>query len=422
MAAYLAMMAVRLIELHRVLKPTGSIYLHCDPSGSHYLKVLLDSIFGHDDFRNEIIWKRTSGHSDTRRYGRVHDVILYYVKSNSAVWNPIRQDYEQAYVDQYYRYKDPDGRRWMSDNLSASGLSGGGYEYEWKGIRRVWRVPLETMERLDQEGKVFYTKNGIPRIKRYLDQAKGLPAQDMWTDIEALRSWHPERLPFPTQKPVELLERIIQASCNEGDLVLDPFCGCGTTIIAAQKLNRRWVGIDVTWVAIDLVETRLRRTLGESVKDTYSICGHPSDVPSAASLARKNKKEFELWAISLVGATSRERDGGVDGLIGLLEPGKKSQKVVVQVKGGDTLNPGMVRDLIGTVGTEKAAMGLLITLREPTSGMRELATHNELSSYQSPITGRNYAPIQIRTVGELLEGKSFDLPPPHTYFETSRTL
>jgi hypothetical protein len=199
--------------------------------------MLLDGVFGAECFRNEIIWKRTSGHSDAVGFGSIHDVVLFYTRDARPVWNDVFQPYDDGYIEQYYRYKDPDGRRWMSDNLSASGLSGGGYDYEWKGITRVWRCPRSTMERLDAEGKIFYTRNGIARRKRYLDEAKGIPAQDLWTDIQALRSWHDERLGYPTQKPVALLERIIRASSNPGDVVLDPFCGCGTTIHAAQKLG-----------------------------------------------------------------------------------------------------------------------------------------------------------------------------------------
>ena len=183
MLAYLSMMAPRLIELRRVMKPTAAIYLHCDPTASHYLKMLMDAIFGPEHFKNEIIWKRTSGHSDATRYGRVHDTILFYTKGEKYVWNDPYQKYDPEYVEQYYRYSDPNGRKWMSGDASAAGLQGGGYEYEWKGITRVWRMPIETMERLDKEGRIYYTKNGIARIKRYLDESEGLPAQDVWNDI-----------------------------------------------------------------------------------------------------------------------------------------------------------------------------------------------------------------------------------------------
>jgi site-specific DNA-methyltransferase (adenine-specific) len=289
MMAYLAMMAPRLSELRRVLRPTGGIYLHCDPTSSHFLKALLDAIFRPENFRNEIIWKRTSSHSDAARFGRVHDTILSYGKSSEPIWNPIYQPYEKNYVEQYYRYEDENGRRFMSDNLSAAGLSGGGYEYEWKEIRRVWRCPIETMERLEAEGRIFYTRNGIPRLKRYLDEAKGLPVQDVWTDIEALRSWHQERIGYPTQKPLALLERIISASSNEGNVVLDPFCGCGTAIAAAQRLGRKWIGIDTNHLAINLAKGRLRDHFGESVSSGYEVLGEPASTPDAVVLAAAPK-------------------------------------------------------------------------------------------------------------------------------------
>ena len=207
MMAYLVMMAPRLVQLRRVLEPTGSLYLHCDPTASHYLKIFLDAVFGPQQFRNEIIWKRTSAHSDASRYGNAHDVILYYVASARATWNETFQPYEDRYTEQYYRYEDDDGRRFMSDNLSASGLSGGGYTYEWHGHTKLWRCPIATMRRLEAEGRIFYTRNGVARRKRYLDEAKGQPVQDVWTDIEPLRSWHEERTGYPTQKPLALLER-----------------------------------------------------------------------------------------------------------------------------------------------------------------------------------------------------------------------
>lgn len=258
MMAYLSMMAPRLRELHRVLKETGSIFLHCDPTASHYLKVLLDAIFDVRNFRNEIVWKRTSAHGDSKVFGRSHDIIFYYTKSDDFVWNKIYQEYDPDYVETYYRYEDSDGRRFMSADLSASGLSGGGYEYDWKGVTRVWRVPVKSMKKLDDEGRIYYTRNGFPRIKRYLDEAKGILVQDVWTDIQALRSWHAERLEYPTQKPEALLERIIKFASNEGDLVLDPFCGSGTTLFVAARLGRRWIGIDQSSLATALTKRRLR--------------------------------------------------------------------------------------------------------------------------------------------------------------------
>jgi DNA modification methylase len=257
--AYLVEMSVRLVGLRRVLKSTGSLYLHCDPTASHYLRLLLDAIFGPHNFRNEIIWKRTSGHSDAKAFGPVHDVILYCVKSAAAPWYPSYQAYDPAYVDAFYRYRDPDGRAFMSGDLTAAGLSGGGYEYDWRGVRRVWRVSRDKMTELDAAGRIFYTRSGFPRMKRYFDEAKGLPIQDVWTDIEPVRSWHQESLPYPTQKPVALLDRVIQASSKPGDVILDPFCGCGTAIESAVSQGRRWIGIDISNLAIEVIQARMAK-------------------------------------------------------------------------------------------------------------------------------------------------------------------
>ncbi|MCI0440863.1 MAG: site-specific DNA-methyltransferase, partial [Chloroflexi bacterium] len=264
MMAYLTMMAQRMVELHRVLKSTGSIYLHCDPTASHYLKVLMDSVFGASQFRNEIVWKRTTAHNDPKRYGANIDIILYYSKSNKWTWNPQHQPYKEEYKARY-RFSDPDGRLWTDDNLTAKGLSGGGYDYEYKGVRSLWRVPLETMQRLDEEGRLHFTRAGGIRFKRYLDEMKGRPLQALWDDIDAINSQARERLGYPTQKPEALLERIIQASSNEGDLVLDPFCGCGTAIAVAERLKRRWIGIDITHIAITLMRHRLHDTFKDEL-------------------------------------------------------------------------------------------------------------------------------------------------------------
>jgi len=415
MAAYISMMAVRFVELHRVLKPTGSLYLHCDPTASHYLKMVLDSICRPDNFTNEIVWKRSDAHSDigqgARHMGPVHDTLLLYRKSDQATYNSIFRPLPESTVTSWYRYVEPEtGRRYNKADLSGpGGAAKGNPVYEWRGITRAWRFSKERMEELEQKGRLVYSKSGIPYLKRYLDESKGIPLQDWWDDIQMLRGIQKgERLGYPTQKPLALLERIIQTSSNEGDVVLDPFCGCGTTIVAAHKLNRQWIGIDVTWLAVDLIEQRLQGNYGEGIKETYVVYGKPYDEPSARALADKSKKEFELWALSLIGAAPRGRNGGVDGLLLVVESKDKSAKVIAQVKGGKSLAPTIVRDLIGTVEKEKAAIGLLITLEEPTSSMRELAVH--AGSYSSPIWGKSYPRIQIRTVGELLKGTGFDLP------------
>ena len=370
MMAYLAMMAARLIELHRALKPTGSLYLHCDPTASHYLKILLDAVFGAKNHQSEIIWKRTSAHADARRFGPAHDTILFYSKSSSKIWNEQFQPYEESYVEQYYRYREDSGRRFMSGDLGAAGLQGGGYEYEWKGVVRVWRVPLSTMERLESEGRIFYTRNGFPRMKRYLDEAKGMPCQDVWTDLESLRSWHKERLGYPTQKPVALLERILNASSNPGDVVLDPFCGCGTTVHAAEKLGRQWIGIDVTHLAIGLIEKRLRDAFPAVQFTTHGV---PQDIHAARDLASRGKyHEFEKWALSLIAAQPGNfgKKGADRGLDGRLYFGAKGTTLgIVSVKAGENIGVSMIRDLKGVIERERAGVGVFLTLTEPTKPM-----------------------------------------------------
>ena len=429
MMAYLVMMTPRLVELRRVLKPTGSLYLHCDPTASHYLKIVLDTVFGAANFRNEAIWKRQSAHSDSRGYGSVHDSILFYVKSNKFFWNRTFQAYEPSYVEQYYRYQDDDGRRFMSGDLGASGLQGGGYEYDWKGFTRVWRVPIETMEKLESEKRIFYTRNGFPRLKRYLDESRGLPVQDVWTDIESLRSWHKERLGYPTQKPEALLERIIQASTIEGDVVLDPFCGCGTAVAAAQKLNRNWIGIDITHLAVALMKNRLKTAFDLEPGRDYDVVGEPQDAGSARALWEQDPFQFQFWAVSLLEAQPlsgqpraeqrRGADRGIDGLLYFIDgPRRTPQKVVVQVKGGHVSSP-QVRDLKGVVEREKAALGLFISLEGPTRDMRAEANSGGL--FHSDLWQRDYPKIQLRTIEEMLSGNGFDLPPrPSAYQPAQR--
>lgn len=426
MMAYLVMMAARLVELHRVLKPTGSLYLHCDPTASHYLKIVMDTIFGVENFRNEITWKRQSAHSDSRGYGSVHDTILFYVKSNDFVWNESYQPYDPEYVEKYYRYTDANGRRFMSGDLGAAGLQGGGYDYEWKGIKRVWRVPLGTMERLDEEGHIFYTKNGIPRRKRYLDEAKGMPIQDVWSDLESLRSWHAERLGYPTQKPLALLERIISAGSNPGDVVLDPFCGCGTTIAAAQKLGRRWIGIDVTHLSIALQKYRLQQMFPDA---EFAVIGEPTTEQGARQLARDDRFQFQWWALSLIRARpyggeaggkrgKKGADRGIDGLITFIDDaGGKAKRVIVQVKSGKVSSRD-VRDLVGTVEREGAALGVLLSLERPTAEM----TREALAAgyYESPGWGTTHPRVQLLTVGELLAGSArVDMPPSERTFKAA---
>ena len=406
-------MAQRMIELHRVLKPTGSIYLHCDPTASHYLKLLMDAVFGAENFRNEIVWKRQSAHSDARNYGSVHDTMLFYIKSDTFIWNQSFQPYDPDYVEQYYRYADSDGRRFMSGDLGTAGLQGGGYEYEWKGVTRVWRVPTNTMERLDSEGRIYYTRNGIPRIKRYLDEARGNPVQNVWTDVQSLRSWHTERLGFPTQKPEALLERIISSSSNEGDVVLDPFCGCGTAVAAAERLNRRWIGIDITHLAITLIRHRLHDAFGEDLRP-YEVVGEPKDLLSAESLALHDRYQFEWWALGLVDARpARDRkkgaDAGIDGFINFFDDNSgKPKRIVVQVKSG-----GVQRNQVATLKSdmerEKADLALFVTLKPPTNPMQQEALQ---AGFYAPeaFPDHQFPKVQIITIEDLLSGAQPQYP------------
>lgn len=409
MMAYLSMMAVRLIELHRVLKTTGSLYLHCDPTASHYLKLLLDGVFGAERFRNEITWKRTSAHSDGGRYGRNTDTILFFAKGPRPVWNEQVTPYEPEY-EARFRQVDPDGRRWADDNLTAKGLSGGGYAYAYKGVESLWRMPVETMERLDREGRLHFTRAGGIRLKRYLDEARGVPVQALWTDIPALNSQAQERLGYPTQKPLALLERIIRASSDEGMVVLDPFCGCGTAVHAAQKLRRRWMGIDVTHLAISLIEKRMQAAFPDV---RYAVEGTPKDLASAEDLARRDKYQFQWWAGSMVdampfGGKKKGADGGIDGIIYFKPDGRRTERAIVSVKGGENVGVQMIRELHSTMERERAPIGIFITRALPSGPMeREAAA---VGRFHADATGRSYPRLQILTLAELFQGKRPDIP------------
>ncbi|MCE5249768.1 restriction endonuclease [bacterium] len=415
MMAYLTMMAIRLVEMHRVLKESGSIYLHCDPTASHYLKLLMDAIFRVENFRNEIIWKRTTAHNDPKRFGKVHDVLLFYTKSNNYEWNEQYCEYNKKYLSRF-RNVDSDGRLWADDNLTAKGLTGGGYTYEYKGFTSLWRVPLDTMKSLDNEGRLHFTKKGGIRLKRYLDEMLGVLMQDVITDISVINSQAKERLGYPTQKPESLLERIIKASSNEGDLVLDPFCGCGTTIAVAERLHRRWIGIDITHLAIALMKHRLEDTFSHELSP-YEIIGDPKDLESARTLAIQNRHQFEWWALSLVGARPAQdkrkgADKGVDGYNYFFDDeSRQAKKIVVQVKSGH-VTVSQVRDLIGVVEHEKAAIGAFITLQEPTAPIETEAASAGFYETEIKVSARimRYPRIQILTIEELLGGKELSFP------------
>jgi len=419
MLAYLVMMAPRLAELRRAMKATGSIYLHCDPAASHYLKLLLDAVFGGDKFRTEIIWKRSSAHSDAKQgraqHGRIHDTIFFYTKSDEWNWNHVFTPYDEEYMKSNYRYLEEEtGRRFKSTDLTAA-KPGGDTEYEWKGRKpaqgRYWAYSKANMEKFEREGRLFYTGSGLPRLKQYLDEMPGISLQDIWSDIGPISSQAAERLGYPTQKPEALLERIIKASSNKGDLVLDPFCGCGTTIAAAQKLGRRWIGIDITHLAITLMKTRLNDAFGDQVK--YQVIGEPFSVPDAAALAVSDPYQFQWWTLGLAGARPVEEkkgaDKGVDGKIVFQgeKPGQ-FETVIISVKAGH-LMANHVRDLRGVVDREKAAIGVLISMEEPTKPMQTEAV--TAGFYESIIWGKKYPKIQLLTIAEFLAGKKIDMPP-----------
>lgn len=415
--AYLVMMAARLIELHRVLKPTGSLYLHCDPTASHYLKIMLDAIFRPERFINEIIWKRSSAHSDAKQgskhYGRVSDTLLFYSKGEDRTWNYQYQPYDDEYINRDYRRIEPEtGRRYrISDISGPGGAAKGNPYYEVMGVWRYWRYSQEKMDKLIAEGRIVQTKPGaVPQYKRYLDEMPGVLLQNVWTDISVINNRSREKLNYPTQKPLELLERIIQTSSNEGDVVLDPFAGCGTSVDAAQKLKRRWIGIDITTLAVDLIDARLRHTYGEKILETYEIRGIPRDLAGARALFDHSPFEFERWCVMLLDGQPNEKqvgDRGIDGVIRFPLDKKTSGRILMSVKGGAT-NPGHVRDLIGTVQSEKAAMGVFVTMQKPTKGMIEAANHSGLYTY--PTNQQTFPMVQIITVEEVLDGKRPSMP------------
>lgn len=413
--AYLVMMTARLVELHRVLKPTGSLYLHCDPTASHYLKVMLDAIFGPVNFRSDITWLRTTTHNDAKRWSPNADHLLYYGKTGAVTWNPVHLAHSEDYVEGKYRFTDPDGRRYRLDNMTSPNPRPN-LTYEWQGHpppAKGWRYSKETMAKLDAEGRIWYpdSKDKRPQLKRYLDEQAGVVAGNVWTDIPPINSRAAERLGYPTQKPLALLERIIAASSNEGDVVLDPFCGCGTAVDAAQKLDRRWIGIDITYLAVDLIRKRLRHGFGPDIEATYEVHGIPTDLPGASALFDENPFDFERWAVSLVDGQPNEKqvgDKGIDGRIRFYGDKDKIGTVIVSVKGGKQVNPAMMQALRGALDQHKADLGLMVMLHPPTKGMVEVADHS--GTYTVPLTGTTYPKVQIVTVADLLSGKRPKLP------------
>jgi len=418
---YLTMMSLRILEMHRVLKPTGSFYLHCDPTMNHYLKTVCDIIFGEKNFRNEIVWKRTTAHNDPGRYGANIDTILFYTKSDNWKWNEIYLEHGEKYISRF-KNKDRDGRLWQDDNLTAKGLSGGGYEYEYKGAKSLWRVPLETMKKLDAEGKLHFTNKGGIRLKRYLDNNKGIVLQALWDDISPINSQAKERLGYPTQKPKALLERIIKASSNEGDTVLDGFSGCGTTIDAAEGSHRNWIGIDISPIAISLVKRRLVDTYGEHLSK-FEVRGTPTDEQSAIELWKQNPNAFQDWWLTEFEVFSttfgtKGADKGIDGIAQYLTD-PKTQNVIraaFQVKGGVHIQSKDIDALLGAMDKHKCELGVFLTIAEPTKPMLDTIA----SSGFIEIPGFKIPRLQILTLEDYFKNKLLKLPKYNITFKAAQ--
>jgi site-specific DNA-methyltransferase (adenine-specific) len=433
--AYLAMMSARLIELRRVLKSDGSLYLHCDPTASHYLKLVLDSIFGFENFGSEIIWRRTSSHSSARRWGPVHDVIFYYRKSAKYTWNEIFEIYDEKYIDDFYKFSDDKGRFRIGD-LTGAGIRAGASGSPWRDVdptqvARHWAVPTavisrmgfngdfdqlsvqQKLDRLDELGLIYWPPKGrVPQFKRYLEADRGNRIQDIITDIKALSAQSKEKLGYPTQKPIALLERIIAASSKPGDVILDPFCGCGTAVDAAEKLGRQWIGIDITHLSIDLIERRMKDRYPElRAKGGFKVLGLPQDFDSAEKLARERPDQFEKWAVTRIAGARPYKlqgaDGGIDGILEFKEDAKTYKRVILSVKGGKNVGVSMVRDLKGVINRETdCEIGVFLSLYEPTQPMRTEAVNAGFYDWG----GRRFPRLQIITVNDLFEGRVPFLP------------
>jgi DNA modification methylase len=418
MLAYLSMMAPRLVELRRCLKPTGNIYLHCDPTASHFLKILMDAVFSVRNYRNEIVWRRTTGRKSEKQFGRVHDVLLFYANSTNNCWNPSVVPHDLENLRGHDIMRDAAGTPCRVSDLSGAG-QGPARIFGDKGeisppSGRHWMFDQDGINRLLAEGRIIFSARGSPRLRTHIADLPGISVTDVWTDIEPINSAATERLGYPTQKPEALLERIIEASSNVGDVVLDPFCGCGTAIAVAQRLGRGWIGIDVTYLAISLMKHRLHSAYGDAITEAYAVVGEPVSVTDAAALAAENPYQFQWWALGLVNARPVEQkkgaDRGVDGRIFFHDDAESAgtKQIVISVKAGKS-GPAHVRDLRGVVERENAAIGLLIAMDDPTAPMRKEAA--SAGFYECAAWKTKHPRIQILTIAELLEGKKVDAPP-----------
>ncbi|HEX3640923.1 MAG TPA: DNA methyltransferase, partial [Ktedonobacteraceae bacterium] len=363
-------------------------------------------------------------------------ILFFYSKSDREwTWNVIHTPYDEDYIKSNYRYiEEETGRYFKSTDLSAA-KPGGNTSYEWKGRKppegRYWAYSKENMQKFEDAGLLYYTSTGLPRLKQYLDEMPGVHLQSIWDDIFPIGAQAAERLGYPTQKPLSLLERIIEASSNPGDVILDPFCGCGTAIAAAQKLDRRWIGIDITHLSIALQKYRLEAMFPGI---TFDVRGEPEDMGAANKLARDDRYQFQWWALSLVRAKplggqegskvgKKGSDKGIDGIMNFVDDAtNKPKRVIVQVKSGH-VKSGDIRDLVGTVKRENAAIGVFITLEEPSKDMiKEALT---AGYYYSSGWGQNYPCIQILTIADLLDNSKktkVDMPPQYGTFKQAQKV
>lgn len=431
--AYLIFMVQRLLHMKSILRPTGSIYLHCDPTASHYIKVMMDGIFGHENFRNEIIWKRTGSHGGSRRWGPVHDTILFYTLTNSYHWNRVFQEYDQSYLDSFYRFKDDRGR-YRLVTLTGAGVRSGDSGRPWRGVDptdsgRHWAVPkaalqasypdrdinaLSTQDKLDlldEAGLIYWPVRGsVPQQKRYAGENPGVGVQDIITDIGPIASQSKDRLGYPTQKPVALLERIILASSDPGDIVFDPFCGCGTTIYAAEKTGRGWIGCDIAILSVKLVREVLAERYRIVEGTHYEVDGIPTSVDGAQALFDKDPSTFQNWFVERVGGFPMQRksaDRGIDGRI-YFETRDGLREMVIQVKGGKHVRPTDVRDLRGVLEREEnAEMAGFLSIMPASKAMLSEAAEAGTYGYG----GVEYPRIQFLTTADVLEDKrEFHMP------------
>ena len=436
--AYLSYMAQRLLIMHRLLKPTGSLYLHCDPTASHYVKALMDAIFGHENFQNEIVWRRWSAHNRAKRWGPIHDTILFYSKSEKYKWNRTFQAYDERYIETAFRYEDEHGK-FRLQSLTGPGTRTGSSGLPWQGVdpndkSRHWELPhdrilpayfqhpegysdMSIQERLDvleNAGLIYWPPKGkIPTYKQYLDASPGTPLQDLVLDIRPTSG--NENMGYDTQKPLALLERIIQASSNPGDVVLDPFCGCATTIEAAHKLRRKWIGIDIAIHAVKRVAgVRLEQRLGLIEGQDYLVEGVPRTIEGAQDLWKRDPYHFQKWAVEQSDGfvtTRRSVDGGIDGRLYFAVPYTQDlQSMVIEVKGGRNVSIAHLRALHGVMDHDPALMAGLIVLHPPAERQARNFAQFMAETGTLEILGIEYPRLQLLTVEDILEGKRFNTP------------